>query len=220
MIFEGFSTENKKPVQNITTSLQTLNKDIFESHAERLASRGGHFTAEQLIPVYFAAVIGVPTENSERAQFRNMLFELRENLIKSPKLLLYVENEFKAPAPEELSAFDDIPESENLIDALKEKINIPSDEVRTNLAKETLPLFLKNLSGDELLKTAETLIIRMNRCLCSEAYQAGHSEIPVLLYYGEITQDAVMFLHFMSRIGIDVIYICSSKTPLTSFFWI
>ncbi len=214
MIFEGFSTENKRLVQNITTSAQTLNKDIFESHTERLASRGGHFTADQLIPVYFAAIVGIPSEKSEHSQFRNMLFELREELIRSPKLLFYVENEFKAPTEEELSAFEGVPESEDPIGALTEKINIPSDEIRTKLAKETLPLFLKNLSGDELLKTAETLIVRMDRCLCTEAYSKDHSEIPVLLYYGEITQDAVTFLHFMSRLGIDVIYICSSKTPL------
>lgn len=88
MIFEGFSTENKRLVQNITTSAQTLNKDIFESHSQRLASRGGHFTADQLIPVYFAALMGVPTERNDRSKFNNMLFQLREDLIKSPKLLL------------------------------------------------------------------------------------------------------------------------------------
>ena len=47
MVFEGFSTENKKLVQTVTTSAETLGKDIFESHTDRLSSRGGHFTAEQ-----------------------------------------------------------------------------------------------------------------------------------------------------------------------------
>ncbi len=217
MIFEGFSTENKRLVQNITTSAQTLNKDIFESHSERLASRGGHFKENELIPVYFAALVGVPTEKNDRSQFRNMLYELKEDLIKSPKFLLYVENEFTAPTAEELSGFEgiDISDSDSIISAVTEKINIPQDEIRTGLAKETLPLLLKNISGDELLVKARTLVIKLNRCLGSKAYtEHREQEIPVLLYYGGITEDTVMFLHFMSRLGIDVIYICSSKDPL------
>lgn len=217
MIFEGFSTENKKLVQTVTTSAEALSKDIFESHSERLASRGGHFTEKELIPVYFTALLGTPAGTDQQAAFHNMLYNLREDLIKSPKLLLYIEHELKAPTPDELSLFDGIDTSDNeaLLNALTEKINIPSDEVRTKLAKETLPLFVGKMSGNAMLETAQTLITWMNRCLCSEAYSTNHFEIPVLLYYGGITPAAVQFLHFMSRLGIDVLYICSSKTPLS-----
>ncbi len=216
MVFEGFSTENKKLVQTVTTSAETLGKDIFESHTDRLSSRGGHFTAEQLIPVYFAALVGTPMEKSEQAEFNNMLYSLREDLIKSPKLLFYIEYEMSPPSQEELSAFEgmDTSDSKKLLEALTEKINIPCDDVRTRLAKETLPLFLKNMSGEAMLETARTLIIRMNRCFGSEEYKNGHSEIPVLIYYGGIDPGGVMFLHFMSRLGIDVLYICSSKAPI------
>ncbi len=217
MVFEGFSTENKKLVQTVTTSSETLNKDIFESHAERLASRGGHFTADQLIPVYFAAFVGTPMEIDAQNEFRNMLFKLRDDLIRSPKLLFYIENEMKAPSQEELSIFDGIDASadrEKLLSDITERISIPFDELRTKLAKEALPLFLKNMNGEAMLETARTLIIRMNRCLCSDIYKNDHSEIPVLLYYGGIAPDGVMFLHFMSRLGLDVVYVCSSKAPL------
>ena len=218
MIFEGFSTENKKLVQTVTTSAKTLNKDIFESHADRLSSRGGHFSENELIPVYFAALLGTPTDSNEQAEFHNMLYNLREDLIKCPKLLLYIEHELKSPTPDELSVFEGIDTSDDevLLNALTERIDIPSDEVRTKLAKETLPLFLKNLSGNAMLETAQTLIVWMNRCLGSDAYRTNHFEIPIMLYYGGISPAAVQFLHFMSRLGIDVLYICSSKTPLSS----
>ena len=217
MIFEGFSTENKKLVQTVTTSAESLNKDIFEAHADRLSSRGGHFSESELIPVYFAALLGTPSDSNEQAEFHNMLYELRENLIKCPKLLLYIEHELKSPTPDELSVFEgiDAEDDDSLLNALTERAVIPSDEVRTKLAQETLPLFLKNLSGKAMLETAQTLITWMNRCLGSEAYATNHFEIPVLLYYGGITPAAVQFLHFMSRLGIDVLYICSSKTPLS-----
>ena len=53
MIFEGFSTENNKLVQTITTTEETFTKDIFETHEDRLMSRGNHFKPDELIPVYF-----------------------------------------------------------------------------------------------------------------------------------------------------------------------
>ncbi len=220
MIFEGFSTENKKLVQTITTSAETLSKDIIESHADRLSSRGGHFTEDQLIPVYFAALIGEPMEESSQAEYHNMLYTLRDELIRSSKLLFYIEYEMKLPDSTELSRFEGIDASdrEKLLETLIDKINdIRSDmgDVRNDLAKETLPMFLNGLDGEKMLETARTLIIRMERCFSSKAFaEHGWQEIPVLLYYGGIDHDTLMFLHFMSRLGIDVLYICSSKAPL------
>lgn len=221
MIFEGFSTENKKLVQTVTTSSDTFTKDIFESHSERLLSRGGHFTADQLIPVYFAALMGAPSEEDEKADFHNMLYNLREDLIKCPKLLLYSEYELKPPTPDELSVFDGITivdggDMEVLPEELAALVNVPGDEVRTKLARETLPLFLKGMSGKEALSAAQTLIVWMNRCLGSEAFRRDHTEIPVLMYYGNITSAETAFLHFMSRLGIDVLYICSNLSGLAA----
>ncbi|MGN0674167.1 MAG: YceG family protein [Oscillospiraceae bacterium] len=218
MVFEGFSTENKKLVQTITTSADTFTKDIFETHSERLASRGGHFTENELIPVYFAALLGAPSEEDEQANFHNMLYNLREDLIKCPKLLLYVEHELKSPTPDELSVFDGIERSSDdaLRDSLCSIINIAGDELRTNLARETLPLFLNNLSGEAMLAIAQPLIVWMNRCLSSDAYRMNHTEIPVLMYYGNITPAVINFLHFMSRLGIDVLYICSNMSGLNT----
>ncbi|MDE6709088.1 MAG: YceG family protein, partial [Oscillospiraceae bacterium] len=186
------------------------------SHSERLASRGGHFTADQLIPVYFAAILGIPMDKDEQANFHNMLYKLREDLIKSPKLLLYIENELKQPTPEELSVFDgiDIAQGEAMLDSLCRIINIPDDEIRTKLAKEVLPEFVGKLSGEAMLAAAQPLIVWMNRCLNSEIYRSSHSEIPVMLYYGNVSPAVVQFLHFMSRIGFDVLYICSNMSML------
>lgn len=216
MIFEGFSTENKKLVQTISMSAETVSKDILESHSERLASRGGHFTAEQLIPVYFAAILGVPMDKDEKANFHNMLYNLREDLIKSPKLLLYIENELKPPTPEELSVFDGIDRTDNeaMLASLCGIINIPDDVLRTKLAKEVLPEFVGKLSGDAMLAAAQPLIVWLNRCLNSEIYRSSHDEIPVLLYYGNVSPAVVQFLHFMSRIGLDVLYVCGNMSML------
>lgn len=196
--------------------METLSKDILESHSERLASRGGHFTAEQLIPVYFAAVLGVPMDRDEQANFRNMLYNLREELISSPKLLLYIENELKPPAEDELAVFADIDKSSDdaMLSSLCGIINIPGDEIRTALAREVLPQFIGSFKGETMLAAAQPLIVWLNRCLNSEIYRSNRAEIPVLMYYGSVSPAVVQFLHFMSRIGFDALYICSNMSML------
>lgn len=218
MIFEGFSTENKKLVQNITTSADTLSKDIFETHSERLSSRGGHFTEKELIPVYFTALLGEPSDDDRQAQYKNMLYEMRENLIKSPKLLIYIEYELKSPSEEELAAFDGIDRSDDqsMLNSLCNMVNIEGDEIRTKLAREALPLLVGSLKGDAMLQMAQDLIVWLDRCTRSDSYRANHAEIPVLMYYGNIAPGAIQFLHFMSRIGFDVVYICGNLSMLTT----
>lgn len=218
MIFEGFSTENKKLVQTVTTTADTLDKDIFETHAERLSSRGGHFTESQLIPVYFAALLGIPADDDQKANFRNMLFRLREELISCPKLLIYMEHEVKPPSEEELAPFRDLDtsDSEALLEKLRGMISIEGDELRTDLAREILPLFVRSMSGEAMLNTAETLIVWLNRCVNSDMYRSNRAEIPLLMYYGNIAPMAVQFLHFMSRLGFDALYICSNLSMLQS----
>lgn len=216
MKFEGFSTENKQMVQTISTSAKTLVSDIFETHKDRLSSRGGHFTNEQLIPVYFAGLVGVP-DDSDMAAFNNMLFKLRDDLIKCPKLLIYIENELKNPTAAEISFFDSVSKgnTEEMRKDFISLIKIVGDEVRTKLAVKIYTEFTdKMLTGSDtvLFDYSVSLLSWMYRCVSSDAYRNSLAEIPTLLYYGNISEAGLNFLHFMSRIGIDVIYISSEKS--------
>ncbi len=218
MIFEGFSTENNKLVKTVHTTEDGFAKDIFISHSERLAALGGTSNPDELIPVYFVSLLGAPAEDDEQAGFHNMLYNLREDLIKCPKLLMYTENELKAPTPEELSVFDGIncSSEETLLNGLTGLINIEGDELRTKLAREELPKLIGSGSTEAMLETAKPLLVWLNRCVNSDAYKNNHDEIPILMYYGGITPAAVTFLHLMSRTGIDVLHICSNLSCLTT----
>ncbi len=210
------SSENRKLVQTVSTSAMTFAQDLLETHDARLSSRGGHFTREQLIPVYFAAILGVP-DSSDEAEYRNTLFTFREELIKSDKFLMYFENSRKKPTDEELAYFyavnkDDTSEMRDDFAAL---INIQGDKVRTELAKKVyLYVTDKMTSGtaDKLYEYSTMILTWMFRCVNSDYYRNNLNEIPVILYYGCIDERELEFLHFMSQIGIDVIYISSDKS--------
>lgn len=216
MRFEGFSTENKQLVQTVSTSAQTLPEDIFESHTDRLSSRGGHFTKEQMIPVYFAGLIGTPAD-AEADSYHNILYNLREKLIGCPKLLIYIENTIKPPAPDELSFFDAVSRGDNVEtrDDFISLIKISGDTVRTELAKKVFTEFTEKKLSDSsegFFNYCAALITWLYRCVSSEAYRNNLSEIPILMYYGNINEKTLEFLHFISRIGIDVVYITSDRS--------
>ncbi len=216
MRFEGFSTENRRLVQTISTSAGTLSKDIFETHDNRLLSRGGHFTAGQMLPVYFAALLGVPSE-SDFAEYHNMLYELRENLIRCPKIFLYIENHLSEPSQKEISLFNVVSKDDTheMQDDFASLIKIYGDDIRSELACSVYREFTERmLSGSpvRLYEYSVSLITWLNRCVLIEAYKNRNDEIPVVMYYGEINEAELDFLHFLSHIGMDVIYICCDKS--------
>jgi hypothetical protein len=213
MKFEGFSTERSSPVEIITTGADTLPKDVLETHSARLISRGGHFSVNELIPVYFAALIGCPNKDADT--YNNMLFTLRDDLIKSPKLLIYIDKELRNPEPDEVTAFKTVnrTDKKQMVSALTALVNIPSDNLRTELARKELYALLVGMMEEtpgKLFNTGAKIITWLNRICTTQGFINKSDEIPLLFYYGNITPTEVTFLHFISKIGIDVLYICSN----------
>ena len=98
-----------------------------------------------------------------------------------------------------------------MVSALTALVNIPSDNLRTELARKELYALLVGMMEE----TPENCLIRVQKLL------HGLTEfvlLKVLLtkvmkshcFYGNIISTEVTFLHFISKIGIDVLYICSN----------
>lgn len=213
MNFEGFSTE-RSAVQTITAEISTLVGDLNESHSQRLASRGGHFTADELIPVYFCAVAGYDSDDT----YNNFLFELRESLTGSPKCLVFKDSPFVPPAPNEVTAFAGVERNEknHLISGICARINVQGDNVRTNAARAALKKILGESSDPlgKLYNEGVTLGCWFNRCTSAAYRGKGFSEIPVFIYYGNIRSNEVRLLHLLSAGGFDVVYLNPDKSCL------
>jgi hypothetical protein len=203
---------------NLQTTAEKLPVDVLKLKSDRLADIGDYSGSSGGVPVYFASLIGTPGGNNADAEavYRNTLFSLRENLIKSPKFLIYMENIMRKPTPEELSGYADISRAERSItlDNLCAKIHIKGDQMRENLAKKALFEITEGVDDSALFDFAVKITIWLARCTKSEGYAAAAAEIPLLLYWGNIAADDAKFLTFMNKIGIDVIYISENKTPL------
>ncbi len=219
MKFEGFSTENKHLAKLMTTTADTLITDIFQSCKERCSVLGLGLSAGDTMPVYFAALCGSPGE-SRLTDYKNSLFRLREDLIASPKFLMFIMNELHPPTPGEMSFFDAVSRGnpDETVNDFVALININGDVVRTKEAKRIFSEMAEDLkaAGDEaLFSYGVRMITWLNRCTVSADYaRCCAADIPVLIYYGRTGAEEISFMHFLSRIGCDVIYISTEKASL------
>ena len=72
-------------VEAISADMEHLTENLLENHSSRLFSRGGHFTKDQMIPVYFALIFGCE-ENAYT--YSNFLFSLKDDIKKTTKPIM------------------------------------------------------------------------------------------------------------------------------------
>ncbi|MDR0991530.1 MAG: YceG family protein [Ruminococcus sp.] len=205
-------------VVNLASTAEKLPADVLKLKSDRLADLGDYAGTSGAVPVFFAAICGTPGGNNPDAEavFRNELFTLRDNLIKSPKFLIYMENILRAPTPDELSVFSGVSREDRVLtlDNLCALIKINGDTFREGLAKKALFEATEKTPDDGVYDLGVKILVWLARCTKSSAYASAASEIPALIYWGNIAADDVTFLCFMNKIGIDVIYLSENKSSL------
>ncbi|MBQ8195590.1 MAG: hypothetical protein IJZ47_09505 [Oscillospiraceae bacterium] len=198
------------------TTAAGLFEDYITSHKKRVLNRGGVFSENCEIPVYFAALIGY----DEEAVYTNMLLKFKESFAGLNKQLIFIEKTLDNPDVEETKALGSIPQSiGDMTDALSLLIKLNGDPVRTALAQSSLREMLNSLFAETGNPTVaknygSKLVTWLYRCTQGRKYAVQYEDIPVILYYGDISQAELFFLHFMSRCGFDVVYITPNKNML------
>ncbi len=219
MNFQGFSTENTYISKNISTTSENIFSAIKLPLAERLSSLGLNSNSKDILPVYFVAMQGSPAEDL-LVDYQNSLCTLRNELMSSAKFLIYIQNHMAAPTINELSFFDAVSRGFAIttVSDFISLININGDEIRTAEARKVFAEIIepyKKHTSDELFNLGAKIITWLNRCVCSKEYARRCTrDIPVIIYYGSLNAEEVLFFHFMSRIGIDIICINTQKDSL------
>lgn len=195
-------------VKRLSTTAAGLFEDFLKDRKTRVIANGGVYTEDGEIPVYCAALLGF----DEDVVYTNMLVKFKESFAGLKKQLIFIEKTLSNPNAEEVKALGTVTRTgtEAMIDALAMSINLPGDRTRTALAQRALKEVLSSLdTGNQtvVLNYANKLITWLYRCTQARKYSVKYEDIPVILYYGDISQSEVYFLNFMSRCGFDVIYI-------------
>lgn len=203
-------------VRRLDTTAAGLFEDFVKDRRTRVVSTGGVYTEDGDIPVYCAALIGF----DEEAVYTNMLVKFKESFAGLKKQLIFIEKPLENPNADEVKALGTVSRTStaDMIDDLALRINLTGDRTRTALAQRTLREMLSELNtGNQtvIYNYGTKFITWLYRCTQARKYSVKYEDIPVILYYGDISQSEVYFLNFMSRCGFDVVYITPDKTNMT-----
>lgn len=202
-------------VQRLDTTAAGIFEDFMADRRTRVVKHGGVFTEDGAIPVYCASLIGYDDE----AVYNNMLLNFKEGFAKSKKQLIFIEKPLENPNAEEIRQLGSVNRSSvtQMIDELALQIKLNGDPVRTSLAQTELRRLLNSLyTGNPTVvyNYGSKFISWLYRCTQARKYAVQYEDIPLILYYGDISQSELYFLHYMSQVGFDVLYITPNKLLL------
>ena len=200
-------------VEVISADMNKLSQDLLEGHSVRLYSRGGHFSKNQMIPVYFMLIYGCYDNDT----YNNFLYSLRDDIKKTTRPFAFIDTPLDEPSETDKLAFADIDRSDSndIISGLCAGISIKGDSGRTMLAQKVLGDML-SLSRADIFDVGMSLVVKLN--LVANSIDTGASdEIPMIMYYGNPTPQDVLFLCFAQRCGFDVICISPDKSCENTF---
>lgn len=205
----------KNKVKRLSTTAAGIFEDFLKDRKSRVVSSGGVFTEDGDIPVYSAALIGYDDE----AVYTNMLVKFKESFAGLKKQLIFIEKTLANPDADEVRALGSVPRTStaDMIDALALLIKLGGDPTRTALAQNALRELLNELNtGNQtvVFNYGSKFITWLYRCTQARKYAVQYEDIPVILYYGDISQSELYFLNFMSRSGFDTVYITPNKQML------
>ncbi len=195
-------------VKRLSTTAAGLFEDYIKDRKSRVIGNGGVYTEDGEIPVYCAALLGFDDD----VVYTNMLVKFKESFAGLKKQLIFIEKTLSNPNADEVKALGAVTRTstEEMIDCLAMTINLTGDKTRTALAQRALKEILSHMETSNqtvIFNYANKLITWLYRCTQARKYSVKYEDIPVVLYYGDISQSEVYFLNFISRCGFDVIYI-------------
>ena len=195
-------------VKKLSTTAAGVFEDILVERRTRVIKGGGVYTEDGDIPVYCAALLGYDNDDV----YTNMLVKFKESFAGLKKQLIFIEKPLSNPNADEVKALGSVTRASTaeMIDAMAMQINLPGDKTRTALARKALKDLLSEMSTANqtvVFNYAMKFVTWLYRCTQARKYSVVYEDIPVVLYYGDISQSEVYFLIFMSMCGFDVIYI-------------
>lgn len=202
-------------VQRLSTTAAGIFEDYMVDRRTRVVKNGGVFKEDGVIPVYLAALIGF----DEETVYNNILVKFKESFAASKKQLIFIEKPLSNPTADEIKHLGSINRTSvgTMIDELALLIKLNGDPVRTALAQTELRKLLNSLyTGNPTVvyNYGSKFISWLYRCTQARKYSVQYEDIPLILYYGDISHSELYFLHLMSRCGFDVIYITPNKQLL------
>ena len=190
----------------LTTEHEYISKDILSTLDLRQAKM---LCTDTTIPLYFTAYVGY----DEESQYNNMLFSMKEELTSQKKQFILIE-ELRKPSYEEAGDYYSIQKTNDasMLSKFASMLSIRDNIGRTVLVQKAFIDTINRIQTNNLYNTAVQLAVWFKKI--TSQFDFFQSDIPMIVYYGNITAVEMYFLGMMSRSGIDVFYFNPDKSIL------
>ncbi len=193
----------------ITNSWLKEDENFFEILEKKNTLRGALLNSSKIYNL-FISYIGV----DEAGSYNNRLFKLKNDLEKSDKPFMLIDKKIMNPTSEEVSSIKRINISNR-----KQLTDFITLAVSNKFSKTSIPFIVngffklfekeKDLELSKLYNLCIKLLCWMIRY--NTLFDFDGDNLPILIYYGEISPSEVSFLELLSYMPIDILYICPTK---------
>ena len=193
----------------ITNSWLKEDENFFEILEKKNTLRGALLNSSKIYNL-FISYIGV----DEAGSYNNRLFKLKNDLEKSHKPFMLIDKKIMNPTSEEVSSIKRINISNR-----KQFTDFITLAVSNKFSKTSIPFIVngffklfekeKDLELSKLYNLCIKLLCWMIRY--NTLFDFDGDNLPILIYYGEISPSEVSFLELLSYMPIDILYICPTK---------
>lgn len=197
-------------VKVLNTTPETMQHDLISDQSTRKASI---MCTDSTIPVYFIACFGT---DGDISIYKNMLFNLKEDLTAKKKQLIFI-TDLTNPNHEEANTFYQVMNTNDatMINLIASKITVNDNLGRTALIQKAFVETMSSFQTNNLHNACITVAAWIRR------YTSGvdlfQSDLPVVYFYGNITPTGAAFLNIMSRSGFDVFFFTPDKSAMNIF---
>ena len=205
-IKEDVSKFSNKVIKN---SWLKEDENFFEILEKKNTLRGALLNSSKIYNL-FISYIGV----DEAGSYNNRLFKLKNDLEKSDKPFILIDKKIMNPTSEEVSSIKRINISNR-----KQLTDFITLAVSNKFSKTSIPFIVngffklfekeKDLELSKLYNLCIKLLCWMIRY--NTLFDFDGDNLPILIYYGEISPSEVSFLELLSYMPIDILYICPTK---------
>lgn len=190
----------------LVTEHEFIFKDILSTLEIRRAKL---VCTDSTLPVYFTAYIGM----DDAATYSNSLFTAREELSAKGKQFTLI-TELRKPSYQEAEEYYSISKTNDsaMLAQFAEKISINDNTGRTVLARKAFVEAFNSIESKNPYNTAVQLSAWFKQV--TSQFDFYKNDIPMIIYYGDITSVELAFLGMMSKTGLDVFYFNPDKSVL------
>lgn len=201
--------ENIKSVENIIYTNEWIKEDFFKYITKSNSERNSNLKNGKIYNI-FVQYLGI----DDKSLYNNRLYNLIIELSQSNKLFTIIDKKITNPFPEEISKIEkkEYETQKDIINNLALYIKISDSQKLNSIAQKA---FIETLSQEEFTNPnifynlSVKLLCWLNRYGIKLYQKVNFEIIPTLIYYGSSTKIEGIFLCMLSKLPMDIIYICS-----------